>query len=71
MFNNTAKPACGFVYLDMVIDDYLLNSIYPSINMDYRMMIKTIFSNGLRLYVNGATPTNLLAQSYEPLIVSN
>lgn len=71
VFNNTAKPACGFVYIDMVIDDYLLNSIYPSINMDYKMMIRTIFNNGLRLYVNGATPTNLLAQSYEPLIVSN
>lgn len=56
-----------YYYLDVDIDEHILNSIFPTINMDYRAMIKVIFENGLRLFVNDATPTSVF-NFYSPYI---
>lgn len=59
----------GFFYVDMDIEPALLDTIYGNLNNDYKLMVHTIFGNGLRLFIGGYTPTNLKADYYQPGVV--
>ena len=65
--NTDTLSAQPFYYLDATIEESLIMSIFGSINMEYREMIKTIFENGMRLYVYGWTPSKTNFPCYHPI----
>lgn len=70
LHNINSKNTVGFWYVDMEMPTAILDEIFGNINMDYKLMIQTIFNNGLRLYYSGATPIVLKGgvTSYTPLV---
>lgn len=69
-YEDIVNHTAGFWYIDMEMPTYLIDDIFGNLNMGYKLMIQTIFDNGMRLYFNGATPMKLLKNktSYQPFV---